>query len=533
MSWLYTLTRQFARAGILLGLALVCAAPAKAQGLESAIMPGSVIKGHADLEAKCDNCHVRFDRDAQPRLCLDCHKPIASDVRSKQGFHGRLKERNCRECHTDHKGRSARIVLLDEKSFDHARTDFPLRGKHEKETCNGCHKPGTNYRKAPSACMACHREDDAHKGNLGKQCGNCHDENNWKEARFDHAKTKFELRDAHADVACAKCHVDQRFAKTPRDCLSCHRKDDAHKGAFGARCETCHKETKWEQPSFRHDIDTRFRLLGRHSDVRCTSCHSGQLYKKKAPTRCRDCHGKDDVHKRALGDKCESCHSEKSWKSARFDHDSDTRFALLGKHASAKCNSCHKPTNLHEKLPSRCNDCHAEDDRKKGHQGRYGEKCESCHDEKGFKPSIFMHDRDTAYRLLGKHRQAKCDSCHKGSSIQDKLGTRCFACHERDDMQKGHQGRYGQKCETCHVEKDFKITTFDHERDTAYPLLGKHRQVKCDNCHREPIDSPKFDKRCYGCHKSDDVHFGSFDLRCDQCHVTEDWRKVLKRERAQ
>jgi hypothetical protein len=496
-------------------------------------MPGSVIKGHADLEAKCENCHVRFDRDAQPRLCLDCHKPIASDVRTKQGFHGRLKAQGCRECHTDHKGRDARIVSLDEKHFDHTRTDFLLRGKHENKACKDCHQSGTKHRKTPSECVACHREDDTHKGNLGNKCGNCHGESDWKKARFDHAKTKFMLRAAHENLACAKCHIDQRFAKTPRDCLSCHRKDDTHKGKFGTRCETCHNETKWDQPTFRHDIDTRFRLLERHREVRCTSCHTGPLYRQKTPTRCYDCHKKDDVHKRSLGVKCETCHSEKSWKNARFDHNRDTRFVLRDKHASAKCETCHKSATPHEKLPTRCNGCHAEDDQKKGHKGRYGEKCESCHNEKAFKPSTFLHDRDTHYPLRDKHKQVKCDNCHKGPSIHDKLGTKCFTCHERDDMEKGHKGRYGEKCETCHVEKGFtKAIIFEHDRDTSYLLTGKHRQAKCDDCHKEPLGSPKFDKRCYGCHKNDDVHFGSYDLRCDQCHVTEDWRKVLKRDGA-
>ena len=493
-------------------------------------MPGNVIGGHADLETKCDNCHVRFNRDAQPRLCLACHKPIASDVRTGQGFHGRLKERNCRECHTDHKGRDARIVALDEKRFDHTRTDFLLRGKHANEPCDNCHRAGIPHRKAPSECVSCHRKDDKHKGNLGDKCGNCHDENDWKKARFDHEKTKFPLRFAHEDAACEKCHVEQRFAKTPRDCLSCHRKDDAHKGAFGARCETCHNEEKWNRPTFRHNADTRFRLLGRHIEARCTSCHTKPLYRQKTPTRCRDCHAKDDVHKRSQGDKCEACHSEKSWKTARFDHNRETDFVLRDKHASAKCESCHKPSNEKEKLPSRCNACHAEDDQKKGHKGRYGEKCGSCHNEKAFKPSTFLHDRDTRYLLRGRHKQAKCDSCHKGPSIHDKLETRCYSCHQRDDLEKGHQGRYGEKCETCHVEQDFKTVNFDHDRDTSYLLTGKHRKAKCDNCHTVPLGSPKFDKRCHTCHKSDDVHFGSFDLRCDQCHVTEDWRKVLKRE---
>lgn len=498
-------------------------------------MPGAVIQGHAKVEEQCARCHVRFERDAQPRLCLDCHKPVAADVRAGRGFHGRIEAKPCRDCHTEHKGRAARIVSLDEKTFDHARSDFRLRGKHAQQPCRDCHDAGAPHRKAPTDCVACHREDDEHRGNLGTKCGNCHDENDWKKARFDHAKTKFALRHAHADLACDKCHVDQRYAKTPRDCLSCHRDDDAHKGAFGARCETCHAEDRWERTTFRHDIDTRFRLLGEHRAARCADCHAGPLYRQKTPTRCHDCHRRDDVHKGGLGPKCESCHQEKTWKTARFDHDRDARFALRDKHASAKCHACHKPAEARAKLPTTCQGCHAEDDQKRGHKGRYGEKCASCHDEKSFKPSTFAHDRDTRYPLRDKHRPVKCDACHKGPSVYDKLDRKCFACHERDDMAKGHKGRYGEKCETCHVEHGFTTLVFEHDRDTSYPLTGKHRTTKCADCHVEPLRLARFlaaparDRICLDCHKDDDVHFGSYNARCDECHVTADWREVIKR----
>ena len=88
MSWLCTLTRAAVAVAI-----LMAASAATAQNLESAVMPGPVIQGHADLEGACQNCHIRFDRAAQPRLCLDCHKPVAADVRAGTGYHGRIKER--------------------------------------------------------------------------------------------------------------------------------------------------------------------------------------------------------------------------------------------------------------------------------------------------------------------------------------------------------------------------------------------------------------------------------------------------------
>ena len=139
-------------------------------------MPGKVIAGHAKYEQECANCHVKFDKAAQDGLCLDCHKEVARDVRAKQGYHGRLKPEACRSCHTDHKGRDVNIVQLDEKAFDHAKTDFALAGAHPRVACRTCHVAGKKYREAPGACDGCHRKDDKHKGALGPKCADCHTE---------------------------------------------------------------------------------------------------------------------------------------------------------------------------------------------------------------------------------------------------------------------------------------------------------------------------------------------------------------------
>src|SRR5450756_3148087 len=108
---------------------------------ETALMPGEVIQGHAKLEADCKECHVRFDKEAQTTLCSDCHKDVKADVLKHEGFHGRLEEKECRACHTEHKGRNANIAVLATKNFDHAKTDFPLLGAHQKQEkikCKDC-----------------------------------------------------------------------------------------------------------------------------------------------------------------------------------------------------------------------------------------------------------------------------------------------------------------------------------------------------------------------------------------------------------
>jgi len=66
---------------------------------------------------------------------VDCHKPIAADLKQHQGYHGRMTNSGigeCRACHTEHKGREADIVQLSRAQFDHRLTDFALEEAHAR-----------------------------------------------------------------------------------------------------------------------------------------------------------------------------------------------------------------------------------------------------------------------------------------------------------------------------------------------------------------------------------------------------------------
>ena len=245
-----------------------------------------------------------------------------------------------------------------------------------KVKCTDCHKVGKKYRDAPSYCNECHKKDDKHKGKLGTDCAKCHVEKDWKSVTFDHDKTKFPLLGKHAEVKCAKCHMNNKFKDTPTLCISCHKKDDKHKGRLGPKCESCHIEKSWKEIRFDHD-KTKFPLLGKHKDVTCVKCHVNNKF-KDTPKLCNACHKKegDKAHKGKFGTKCETCHVERDWKEIIFDHDKATKYPLLGKHKTTKCVDCHKGDIYKEKLPTLCNSCHKKDDK---HKGQEGEKCESCH----------------------------------------------------------------------------------------------------------------------------------------------------------
>ena len=496
-------------------------------GGESALMPGEVIQGHAKLESECKECHVRFNKEAQTGLCEDCHKDVKADIQKHEGFHGRLNEKECRICHTEHKGRNAKIVILDAAKFDHTKTDFPLLGAHlkqEKVKCKDCHAAKKKYREAPSACNDCHHKVDKHKGSLGTDCKSCHNERDWKETKFDHSleKTHFALKGKHADVKCSKCHTDPaRYKGAPHECVACHLKVDKHKGQYGKKCETCHVERDWKSIRFNHDVETKFKLVGKHESVKCLACHKTPLFtKEKTPTACIACHRKDDIHKGGLGSKCETCQSEEKWKSARFDHGKDTKFPLEGKHETVKCDACHAPElkARGEKLATTCIGCHKKNDK---HKENFGTKCVTCHKESAWKTIVFNHDRDTKYALKGKHEQVKCVSCHTGKLYQQKLSQDCSSCHTKDDV---HKGNLGKRCESCHNEKDWKDARFDHGR-AQFPLLGLHIIVDCKKCHLTQLfrDTPS---DCYSCHQKDDdkVHKRRLGTKCEMCHNSRSWK---------
>lgn len=506
---------------------------ASAQGLESALSPGPVIRGHVKVEDQCSSCHVRFDRAAQDGRCLECHKDVAADLKAKAGLHGKQKPQTCRSCHTDHKGRDMQIAPLDKRTFDHQLTDWPLRAAHAKvDDCASCHAAGKRWREAAQDCVACHKKDDPHKGSLGPKCADCHTENRWDETRFDHSTTHFALTGKHVDAKCTDCHrKGQPYTDAPEACNGCHRDDDfkkGHKGRYGERCESCHDAKSWRATLFNHDADTKYPLRGKHRSVKCDDCHTGMLYRDKLGTDCLACHKKDDTHKGSLGTECAACHQESGWKNVgRFDHDK-SRFPLLGKHADAKCEACHKTSGTasgkgpvagaaYRDAPRTCIGCHRNDDK---HRANVGEACGACHGERTWKIPRFDHGA-TRYPLRGAHGKTECKACHADLTHYRDTPTDCLACHKKDDK---HEGQLDARCESCHNEQRWRETRFDHAR-ARFALVGAHLKVECKSCHAN-LRYRDAAKDCLACHKKEDTHKGGLGARCESCHNARAWPLV-------
>ncbi|MGH8138757.1 MAG: cytochrome c3 family protein [Steroidobacteraceae bacterium] len=411
----------------------------------------------------------------------------------------------------------------------------PVTKAHAKleGECSNCHDRANRERQT-ALCLDCHKEIAAdlatksrYHGRMREaasgQCRGCHTEhlgrdadiNKLNEAGFTHELTNFPLQDAHVALTCGSCHRPAvPYRKTSSACLDCHRKDDVHRGALGTDCTSCHDARGWQQTRFDHD-KTDFALTGRHADVHCAACHAGEKY-RGTPKQCSACHMPDDVHKGSQGAQCADCHTTADWVSQKFDHQRETGFALLGRHAHIGCADCHRSGNLKEHIPKDCAGCHQSDDR---HASRLGPGCAECHGNSLWRVSDFDHLARFKFALEGVHADLDCHACHTGVAREQKLGTDCLDCHRADEP---HGGTLGKKCEQCHAPSKWQEVSFDHDM-SAFPLVGLHTVVTCGQCHTTQRFKEAA-KECSGCHAREDVHNGGLGKDCGECHTPNGWK---------
>jgi len=448
-------TRFFAAIFIVFGL-LVAAMPSAtyaATAIEKLMMPGPLSQAHIKQEEDCANCHKTLDKAGQTDLCVACHKPIKADLDNKKGFHGlntAVAKSDCYLCHSEHKGRARELIQFEPAAFNHAETNFPLAGLHKDVACASCHKPGKKFREAQSSCNSCHGEQQPHMGNLGTKCESCHSTDSWKKlAAYDHDKTNFQLRGAHAKAVCISCHVGEIYKGLSSACVDCHAIQDVHAGKLGPKCADCHSVEKWKDAKFDHGKSTKFALEGAHAKAKCADCHGADV-QAKISMECVSCHKEQDVHKASLGTNCAQCHGVIAWKqNVKFDHGL-TNYPLVGQHALVPCESCHE-TRVYKGAPTACNSCHAADDK---HEGRFTKACASCHSPLGWKRVTFDHARDAHYALTGAHATTACYGCHKVKDVASaKLPVDCYSCHKAQDV---HRGSFGTNCAKCHTTQTFR-----------------------------------------------------------------------------
>ncbi|MBI5179695.1 MAG: hypothetical protein HZA04_10615 [Nitrospinae bacterium] len=559
----------------IIGLLGICVcllfSPAFAVDFGSLISPGDLSSYHKELDgmANCTKCHA-VGGGIQNETCNSCHKDIGAAQLVKKGLHGAVASQRCVECHSDHKGRSYSMVEWDPKTFDHGKTGYKLAGKHAKTDCAKCHKTKTklgfySYSGLATACKSCH--EDIHKGTLKDACETCHNTNTWrgKDVTFDHNKV-YKLDGKHTDVKCQKCHPAKGMFQVAEKekCITCHKKDDKHKGQLGAACEKCHQAAGWKDILFDHST-TKYGLQGKHTKVACEKCHHEKgkgVFKVAKYDTCDapGCHDKGkfgNVHEtQFLGVACAKCHTVEGFKPSLFKHESPDYlgFKLKGKHAQVECGKCHRPLAVTKMAlfkpmaSSTCDVAGCHDIKARGniHGVQFkGQKCESCHIEEGWKPTLFKHGAEAykGYKLEGKHAQVECQKCHRADPATqvvlfkpiDAASCSGAFCHDVKERGNIHGAQFkDRKCNDCHTVQGWKPSAFDHNADSykGYKLEGKHAQAKCQKCHLpagdgtvayRPIDT----KSCASalCHK--DPHARQFaDKECDQCHTPKAWKEL-------
>jgi len=463
--------------------------------------------------------------------CLSCH----------QDRHLGALSVDCLECHTNRKWKPA-------SGFDHARSSYPLDGKHRQLSCDKCHK-ATRPEEPPlykplqhGECSDCHR--DVHEGRLGPACAKCHSVEGFDRlpapGGFDHELTRYPLRGGHRKLECAECHelAGARVAR-PRfaTCDSCHSDPHSGRATLAGKkvdCAACHRVEDFRSSTYdaaRHD-SSKYPLRGRHRQVKCLECHPRNppepALLRPAHELCTDCHR--DAHGGQLaatprGEGCESCHRVDGWKPSTFTigNHADAGYPLEGRHLELECAACHGP--LRAGLPplpgpdklgrarialvlaqTNCIACHVDP-----HLGRFepggerpvDESCNSCHTMTVFRPATVdarAHER-LGYALDGAHRAVPCVACHEELALPPSDSSLLLA---RERLVLGFGAEHG-RCSDCHA--DAHGAQFAERTD-----LGA-----CDSCHGLDsfVPAPRFDHdrdsafRLKGAHEN---------VPCLKCH---------------
>jgi hypothetical protein len=289
--------------------------------------------------------------------CVSCHKtaaPAPGPRGGKPAASVRLVDYRgltsaCGSCHNDvHRGElgatcetchNARTFALTAFTHRHDRGFFA--GGHTGVTCIKCHSatfaPLRTSAKEPAArvgfaatavaCASCHR--DVHLGQVGAKCEACHDvaAPRFALTGFNHARTSFGLTGKHDRLECATCHKVEtaqfpaghgearRLSGLATTCVSCHA--DVHRGELAPACERCHTTDHFTIATYTHQNARGLRgfFTGAHAAASCAACHkpasvivaTGRILPSfRTSTTCTSCH--TDVHRGALGNRCETCH---------------------------------------------------------------------------------------------------------------------------------------------------------------------------------------------------------------------------------
>ncbi len=198
-----------------------------------------------------------------------------------------------------------------------------------------------------------------------------------------------------------------------------------------------------------------YPLIGAHSTLDCTACHSNGQY-AGTPPECAACHQQAAPVPHFPGD-CAACHSPTTWTDVHFNHQAAGATDCQACHSknkpashfSGQCSQCHsttawKPANFNHQAAGAtdCQACHS----KNKPASHFSGQCSQCHSTTAWKPANFSH----SFPLNHGDANGKCSKCHPNDPPQ----WTCYACHNRDKMVQKHNdegiNNIDGRCLQCH-----------------------------------------------------------------------------------
>jgi len=505
-------------------------------GWEPALFPEhnnyfQLLGAHATITNNCADCH-NGNYTPIATNCFSCHETNYNNTTNPSHLAAQFST-DCESCHNE--------SAWTPSTFDHDSRFFPIySGKHNGEwtNCVDCHINSNNY--VEFSCVTCHEHnqtdtDRDHSGVNGyvyesNACYTCHPTGS-EDGSFIHTQT-FLLLGAHANATCVDCHITT-YTNTSKECYSCHQTNfdnsanPNHKTVgISRQCELCHDANAWLPSLFNHTT-TGFELVGSHTNVPCSNCHS--VNTSNAVSECFSCHENSYTNapnhvSQNYPQTCETCHSSNNWQESTFDH-STTKFALTGAHVTSNCIDCH--ASGYVETSTECSSCHQTnfDNSINPNHKTVGIsiQCEKCHESTAWVPSTFNHTA-TGFELLGSHANATCADCHSVNT--SNAAPECFSCHEDGYNTAANHltQKYPQTCEICHNTNTWQEATFDHSA-TKFPLTGAHVNTNCVDCHVSGYVGTSTE--CSSCHQTDfDNSINpshktlGLSIDCATCHTT-------------
>ena len=483
--------------------------PAVAASIETLLMPGKVSQAHAKYESECSLCHDRTDRSRQTALCADCHKDIAADLAAKSRParpHGQRRQvavqvlphraPGSRSRHRQAGPRAASIIAPRTSSSRARTAASPARAATP---------PASRSARRPSGCGDCHKDDDAHAGQLGAEV---------RHLPHQPQLERRQVRPRQDRVPAARRARDDHLRRLPpRRPLQGHAA--ALRGLPRAR-RRARGLARREVRRLPHDRELEEREVRPRQGDGLRAARSpfgarlrrlpqaGRLQGRAAarlrrlppapttPTRCASA--------RTARPAMATTPGSRSPTTTR----ASTKFALEGAHAKLDCHACHTaPVEDAEarqglrELPSR--------QRPARRRARPRLRQLPWHREVAGRHPLRPRPHRLPAARPARHRRLR--PVPRLAGLQGRAAGLPQLPRRRTTSTRAASARTARPATRPTAGRPGTSTTPSRPGSGS---TGAHGKLKCVDCHRQPAGLVKLPGDCASCHRKDDIHLGQY-----------------------